>query len=239
MPSAPIFTAQTFDLLTAIAHTPTAAFYHDHKAEFKLHVERPLQELMQRATVRLPIMLRDRMETKRNIFSRILKNDFGRGGAWDNYWGAFYPKGSRRVADCQLAVWMDRNRVGISFYINDYGALPRERFRQNCAQHRLILLDLLTPLVRNPLIQLARDGRTRIDDQGHLAPEQPMDWNEWLADPAQGDYWAFVSFRPADIISMPASELEDWIVQLHSDYFPLALLSIEADPLQQIEAYLA
>ncbi len=243
MTLAPIFTPETFDLLAAIARTPTAAFYLDHKADFKQHVEAPLHALMHRAGARLPEMVRARMEMERGIFSRFLKNDFGHGGAWANYWGAFYPKGSRRIVDAQLAVWMDQHRVGISFYINDYGVLPRERFRRNCARFRAELSSahgarLLAHLIENPGILLARGGQTVLDGQGYLRPEQPMTWEAWLDDPASGDYWAFVAFRPREILAMPGEELVDWVVRLHADYFPLALLAMDEEPIPLIEAYL-
>ncbi len=235
---ASLFTPETFDLLSAIARTPTAAFYLDHKAEFKQHVEAPLQALLRQSTQRMPEMVRARMETERNLFSRFLKNDFGHGGAWANYWGALYPKGSRRIADAQLAVWMDRRRVGVSFYINDYGKLPRERFRRNCARFQSVLPGLLRHLVENSRIMLARDGRTQFDAQGYLVPEQPMRWAEWLADPAAGDYWAFTSFRPEDVLVLPAAELVAVTSSLLADLFPLALLSMDEEPLANIRAYL-
>ncbi len=238
MDLAPIFTPETFNLLAAIARTPTAAFYLKHKVDFKQYVEAPLQSLMRQAGARLPEMVRARMEMERGVFSRFLKNDFGHGGAWANYWGAFYPKGSRRIVDAQLAVWIDQHRVGISFYINDYGILPRERFRRNCARFRAKLPALLAPLIENPRILLARDGRTMLDEQGYLHPEQPMTWDGWLGDPASGDYWAFVSFRPRDVLAMPGEKLIDLVAHLHADYFPLALLAMDEEPISLIEAYL-
>lgn len=234
----PFFTPETFALLDAIARAPSAAFYLDHKADFKRYVEAPLQNLLRQAGARLPQMVRARMEMERNLFSRFLKNDFGHGGAWANYWGAFYPRGSRRIADAQLAIWMDRSRLGISFYINNYGRLPRERFRRNCARFSGILPGLLRHLVENPRIYLARDGRTRLDEQGQLLPEQPMTWEEWLEDPAAGDYWAFASLRPRDVLAMPGEELVSLAAALLADYFPLALLSMDEEPLAAIKAYL-
>jgi 5-methylcytosine-specific restriction enzyme B len=239
MSSAPFFPLDTFDLLEAISRTPTAAYYLAHKDEFKQYVEGPLQGLMRAVGAKIPEMVRSRMELERGVFSRFLKNDFGRGGAWDNYWGAFYPKGSRRIYDTQLAVWIDRNKVGVSFYINDYGLLPRERFLRNCSRFRRELPGLLKPLVENPRIHLAWKGRTLLDEMGYLVPEQPMTWDRWLDNPADGDYWVFMAFRPEDVLVMPGNELVDITVRLHSDYFPLALLAMDEEPLAQIEAYLA
>lgn len=237
--TAPIFTTQTFEWLEAIAHQPTAAFYLANKEAFKTYIEHPLRGLMQQEAERLPGMLRSRFETRRNVFSRFLKNDFGHGGAWSNYWGAFYPLGSRRLADVQLAIWINRERLHISFYIGDYGVLPRERFARNCARYAGVLTDLLCGLVENRQIKLARGGRTRIDAGGYLEPEEPMTWAEWLADPAAGDFWAFVPIRPRDVIDLPGDALVRLAVQVHSDFFPLALLAMEEYPLPLIQSYLA
>jgi hypothetical protein len=115
---------------------------------------------------------------------------------------------------------------------------PRERFQRNCARFRTTLPGLLRYLLENECIHLARAGRTKLDEQGYLLPEQPMTWEEWLEDPAAGDDWAFVAFRPQDILSMPGDELVDRVVRLHTDYFPLALLAMVEEPLAAIEAYL-
>lgn len=233
-----VFTPATFELLAAIARTPTAAFYLSHKADFKQHVELPLQGLLRRSALRLPSMMRERLETERNLFSRFLKNDFGRGGAWSNYWGAFYPRGSRRLEDVQLAVWMNARRLGISFYIGDYGRLPRERFLRNVSRYRRILPDLLAELFANPRLLLSREGGEQIDEAGNLVPEHPITWEEWLDNPGRADYWVRVALTPAQALAASAEELEELTGQMHAAYFPLALLAMEENPLPVIEAYL-
>lgn len=232
-----VFTSATFDLLAAIARTPTAAFYLERKPLFQELVERPLQGLLRRVAVRLPGMMRDRLETQRNIFSRFLKNDFGRGGAWANYWGAFYPKGSRRIADVQLAVWMNAERVGISFYIGEYGPAPRERFLRNVRQHRRALPRLLGGLLADPRVLLSHGGEEVLDGAGRLIPVHPVTWTEWLDDPAAADFYARDALTPRQAVTLPGEALEDLVVALHAAYFPLALLAMEENPLPLMEAY--
>ncbi len=65
-----------------------------------------------------------------------------------------------------------------------------------------------------------------------------MNWAEWLADPAAGDYWAFAALRPQDVLAMPGGELVALVSTLLADYFPLALLSMDEEPLPGILAYL-
>lgn len=233
-----VFTATTFELLAAIARTPTAAFYMERKADFKAHVEQPLQGLMRRSALHLPVMMRERMETQRNLFSRFIKNDFGRGGAWSNYWGAFYPRGSRRLEDVQLALWINARRLGISFYIGDYARLPRERFLRNVKRYRQILPDLLADLVNDPHVLLSREGGEREDAAGNLVPEHPIGWSEWLDDPRSADFWVRVALSPAQAIAATTAELEALAIHMHAAYFPLALLAIEDNPLPVIDAYL-
>lgn len=233
----PAFSSLAFDLLRGIHAQPTVHYYHDHKADFREYVEQPLQRLMARVAVRLPAMAQSKLETRRNVFSRIPKNDFGRGSAWDNYWGAFYPKGSRRIMDAQLALWMDPWRLHASFYINDYGTAPRQRFVRNCMRFRDELPELLTSLLQDETILLAEEGRTVTDEAGRVIPQQAMTWDAWLDAPEHGDYWAFVPFTPAQVTIMPAQDLEDRIVHVFTEFFPLVLLASEEDPLPLMRAY--
>jgi len=234
----PIFTPDTFALLGQIERTPTAAFYLKHKPAFKEHVEEPLRWLVRAAAVRLPRMMRERLETERNLFSRFMKNDFGRGEAWAHYWGAFYPRGSRRLADLQLAAWLDRRRLGISFYIGDYARLPRERFLRNVARCRAVLPDLLgDDLLADPRILRARSGETGVDEEGNFYVPAPMTWEEWLDDPRAGGYWVFRALRPAEVLEMPGDKLAGLVAHTHAALFPLALLAMEEDPLPVLYAY--
>jgi len=77
------FDLTTFDLLSKLHHTPKKAVYDDHKQAFKSHLEEPFQNLMQEVAAQLPDLITDLMETRSRIFARILKNDWGRGGAGD------------------------------------------------------------------------------------------------------------------------------------------------------------
>lgn len=231
------FTPETFHLLNGLAQTPTAGYYRDHKAEIQQHIERPLQSLLLGAGEKLPSMMRERLEMRRNLFSRILKNDFGRGGAWASYWGAFYPKGSRRLVDVQLIAGINPQRYSISFFISDYAKIPRARFLRNAAALRPLLPDLLGHLIDNPRILLSREGRTFVDAEDNLVPEFPITWEEWLDDPKAAGYWLRVALHPRRVLAMAEQELQDLTAQTLADYFPLALLAIEEDPLPLMRAY--
>jgi len=233
-----IFSQETFQWLEAIHQHPTLSFYLTNRQAFRQFVEQPFQGLMRQAALQLPGFMRDHLETQRGIFSRFPKNDFGQGGAWDHYWGAFYPKGSRRIADAQLAVWLDRQRFHISFYIGPYGLTQRQRFKRNCSKYLDILPSLLRNLVENPRILLTWQGEEEVDTEGSIIAERLMSWEDWLSAPDQGDYLARIPFTSQAVLHIPGSNLVSQVADTLTAYFPLALLTTEEDPIPLIKAFL-
>jgi 5-methylcytosine-specific restriction enzyme B len=85
------------------------------------------------------------METEKGVFAKVLKNDYGRGGAWPFYWGAFYPKGGKRINDAQLSTVINKDQLEFGFFIGHYSGDQRVRFLDNCRQYREQLVALLEP----------------------------------------------------------------------------------------------
>ncbi|MEL6180175.1 MAG: hypothetical protein AAFS10_14540 [Myxococcota bacterium] len=107
------FTEHCFELLDALAAEPTKQLYLAHKASFRRHIEWPFQQVLFKVGELLPVPIQEVMETQEGLFGRFLKNDFGRGGTWDHYWGAFYPKGGKRIASAQLYVGLIAIRLSL------------------------------------------------------------------------------------------------------------------------------
>ncbi len=122
------FSIQAFELLMELDDNPTKDFYDANKIAFQQEVEEPFKRVMRQVADRLPLAVRDVMETQKRIFARFLKNDFGQGGAWPFYWGAFYPIGSKRSLDAQLSMWINRDFLEFGFYIGNYGSTQRVAF---------------------------------------------------------------------------------------------------------------
>jgi hypothetical protein len=108
-----VFSRDTFGLFKQLHENPTRKFYSDNKEAFKEKIENPFQGMFRLLAKQMPKNIANDLEIKKNLFSRILKNDYGRGGAWDYYWGAFYPKGGKRIKGAQLFAFLDKN--GLSF----------------------------------------------------------------------------------------------------------------------------
>ena len=96
------FQPAAFELLEGLHRAPTKAYCQEHKDELKSLVSEPFQHIFREVAGRLPAPIKILLETQSDLFSIFPKNDYGRGGAWDFYWGAFYPKGHKRTQDAQL-----------------------------------------------------------------------------------------------------------------------------------------
>lgn len=95
---------RTEEQLRELHKRPQVTFYNEHSSEFSSEVEKPLPVLMANVARALPPKILKGLETERRIFSRIPKNDYGRGGAWDFYWAHFIPRAAsaRLIPSCMF-----------------------------------------------------------------------------------------------------------------------------------------
>lgn len=228
---------RAFDLLEGLAKNPVRAYYSDRREEFKLHVESPFQELMQRVIALLPEPITSRMETEKGLFSRIPKNDYGRGGAWPFYWGALYPMGGKRTEDAQLILALLSKRLEAGFYIGEYGSETRKRFLKNVSRHR----DHLPEILKDLLSQhgLAFGERARQDaGTGALELDQEISWRDWLNDPGEAGIKVVRLLTPDEALKVKPDALAERVAETFQDLFPLVLLCISDEPLVEIRRYL-
>jgi len=148
-------------------------------------VEQPFQELMQQVAAQLPAPVCNAMETEKRIFSRILKNDFGQGGAWPFYWGAFYPKGGKRVEDAQLSLGIHPDQLHYGFYIGELGSEQRKRFQRNCRENRSVLSELLEDLISEESLLFGSEDVHSVTKDGQIISKATYTWSDFLSDPTQ------------------------------------------------------
>ncbi|MBM3861134.1 MAG: AAA family ATPase [Verrucomicrobia bacterium] len=225
------FTEETFALLAGLHANPTQKFYMANRNKFREHVEEPFQRLFRQVRDRLPAAIREAMETEKNIFARIPKNDYGRGGAWDFYWGAFYTKGGKRIKDAQLAMWMNHERFQASFYIGNYGSECRTRFDTNFEKYR----DELVSLLEHKLTGLGM-AFGYPDDVEPPMDHQVTSFAEWAKH--ELGYSIRKHFPKETVITMSAKELIQQVTDTFAAVFPLVLLAMSDDPMPAIRAYL-
>ena len=228
------WTSEAFELLEQIHLNPTKEFYSTHAEEFKQRLEKPFQQLLGAVGQRLRPEITELMETEKRIFSRIMKNDWGRGGAWDFYWGAFYPKGGKRTEAAQLFLGMHEDCLEFGFYIGEYGAEQRDRFTQSCSRHLEILEDILRkPLSRDDLVF----GETASTGDYRSKPVPGLKWNDWLNQVEQARIRAGVRLSRDEVLVMSDDTLAEKIADVFHDLFPLVLLATKDDPLTDIRRY--
>jgi 5-methylcytosine-specific restriction enzyme B len=206
------FDQRTFDLLEQLHRTPTAAFYQEHKAQFEEHVEGPMRALLLGAAERLSTEARDSLETRTRLFGRVTKNDYGRGGAWDYFWGALYPRGSRRIDAAQLFVWIDRSQLRFGFAIGELGGDAVATFRRRAREHA----GWLQATIGERLAEL----RVRFDD----GTDRTL--GDWLLDGAVTSPEAAVGLPSAEVIPMAAEELQARVAEVFDALFPLVQLTL-------------
>jgi len=220
------FTPQTFALLDGLRADPTKAFYQGQRDEFRTYLEGPFKQLLNDVANHLPWGMKTVLETQTRVISRILKNDFGRGGAWDFYWGAFYPKGSSRQQDAQLSLWINWERLEVGFYIGDNGKLVRERFAGNCRQYRETLLQWLSATLPEDLVY------------GKPGKKKQITLAEFLGNPAKHNFDISLVLPSDEILQIAASDLVARVADAFTRLFPFFLLAVLDDPLPAIEGHL-
>jgi 5-methylcytosine-specific restriction protein B len=176
------------------------------------------------------------MQTDKRLFSRFTKNDFGQGGAWDFYWGAFYQKGGKRTASAQLSMWINEEVLEFGSYIGDYGTKQRERFARNCRQYYEALLPIFEVLLSDDRILYgARETwLAGVDDTF----SSKFTLQEFLKNPAQANFDVSLVLSRNNVLELDGASLRDLVLTTYSQVFPLVLLALEDEPMPSIREFL-
>ncbi|MBW7882764.1 MAG: AAA family ATPase [Caldilineaceae bacterium] len=193
---------------------------------------------MRQVAERLPSPIRDYMETEARLFSRFLKNDFGQGGAWPHYWGAFYPKGSSRSRAAQLIMSINYRYLECGFYIGNYGTDYAKRFERNCAAHASILSETLAESIGETGLLFGSRGTFKIQADGTVTQERPGTLDAFLRAPSDFHFDVSHVIPARELLQLTEEELVARVAQVHARLFPLVLLAIHDDPLPAIAEYL-
>ena len=221
------FSARTFELLAGLTENPTRAFYSDNKDDFVAYLQNPFKRLLQSVPVELTPPMLKVLETERNIFSRILKNDFGRGGAWDHYWGAFFPKDQKRIAAAQLFAAIHRNRFEWGFYVGAHADQASAAFLGQVRRRREALRAILKAHIS--------EGRFLFGSQDGGLGGGTRSVDEWIDNLSEASLSARMSLTRDEALSLSETELRGHIARDFRELFPLLLIAIHDDPVTAIE----
>lgn len=233
------FTEETFDLLAQIDDEPTLDFYQAHKDAFVKYIEEPFKRIMYTVAERLPTSIIQLMETKKNLFGRFPKNDFGQGGAWPHYWGAFYPEGSKRSGGAQLLVSVKAPFLKSGFSIGHYGSEQRRRFELNCTRYLDSLTYLLGDVASDEHSIFGRQNEYQVEPDGAVVnlATRAYTLQDFLRNPSAVNCELFYVIPRHEVLQMSEEELVETVRRTLVRLFPLVLLATKDDPLPAIEAY--
>lgn len=231
------FSARTFELLEELRKAPAKATYADNKEDIQEFVENPLRELFEEVLSALPAPMLEVLETEKNLYSRILKNDWGKGGAWDFVWAAVFPKGTKRTEAAQLFVGLHHDCFQAGFYVGEYGTEPRRRFERNLERNGAWMASKVAPSWDNLGLLFGEQGG------GELATgsESASAWLRAQSAPGASEGTAVRAARtwsPSEVQASSRADLAATIRELFETLFPLVLLAVEADPQRAISSYL-
>lgn len=106
---------EVFAMLDRLREEPHIEQYQKEKPGVTDYLKDPFKRYRNDLVVNWVLPSRLDLETEKNVFSRLLKNDFGAGGCKDNLWLSFYRPGRRRLTDVQVShkIYPDGFTVGI------------------------------------------------------------------------------------------------------------------------------
>ena len=138
------------DGLAALARLkaePHIGRYQTEKAVLRTGIIEPFQRYRDDLALNWVIPNGLPFETEAGVFSRILKNDFGRGGSHHHLWMSFYRRPRKRLTDIQLshAVYPDAFRFGL--YAGDYARGLFQPARARLFREPDVALGLLNDLI--------------------------------------------------------------------------------------------
>ncbi len=225
-----LFKGQAFELLAELHENPTQEFYGSKREEFRQFVEEPIQRILKQVKERLSPPMLEALETEKKIFGKIPKNDWGKGGTWDFYWGAFYPKGSKRIEDSQLFLSISRKVLRFGFSIGAYGSTQRERFLNNCERYKEDLSLLFKDILRSDL-RFSSD----YTEKGTFVT---YSFTDWIKNPKAIGVDAAITLERPFAEKMQEIEIVGDVSEIFKSLYPFVILALSNDPMPEITEYL-
>ena len=224
----PVFTSKGFELLAELSQNPFKTTYEAKKEDYENYVKKPLKELLQAVIQKLPDEISESMKTDTGLFSRIGKNDFGQGGAWDFYWGAIYDPGSKRTQSVQLFCMVNKDGLKIGFSLGSQAAKSyKEQFTKNVNEHMTELTELLADPLSMEGLLFEIDG------------DYSKKWQDWIVN-SEAKEWQDVEYKLTvdDACRFSRTELVELTLEVFESLFPLVILAVNDDPVPQIMDFL-
>lgn len=173
------FHPEAFAVLERLRTQPHIEQYRKQKAGIRTYLKEPFKRYRDDLVVNWVLPNRLDFETERNVFSRLLKNDFGAGGCHHHLWMSFYRPGTRRLADWQLTHSINPDGFVAGLYVGGYATEPLTQALSQIAAAPERFLDLINLLLGNSGWQFSyayatgkEKVRRRYSEQLDVLPEE-------------------------------------------------------------------
>ena len=141
------WSTEAFAILDRLRAHPHIDQYRAEKPGIRERIKEPFKCYRNDLVVNWVLPNRLDLETEKNVFSRLLKNDFGAGGCKDNLWMSFYRPGRTRLKDVQVTHRISPDGFHVSLFVGGYAKdllqQAKERIARAPSRYRALLNPLL------------------------------------------------------------------------------------------------
>jgi len=139
---------EAFELLDRLRAHPHIDQYQQEKPGVYDYVKNPFKRYRNDLVVNWVLPNRLDFETEKNVFARLLKNDFGAGGCKDNLWMSFYRPGRKRLKDVQISHNLSPDGFDVGLFVGGYANDLLEDAQARIEQAPGRYLALMNPLLQ-------------------------------------------------------------------------------------------
>lgn len=137
-----------FEMLDRLRAEPHIDQYEKEKPGITNLLKDPFRRYRDDLVVNWVLPNRLDFETERNVFSRLLKNDFGAGGCHDHLWMSFYRPTTRRLEDVQITHRVSPDGFAVGLYVGAYGTELLKQAKRRIVDAPTTYLDLVNGLLQ-------------------------------------------------------------------------------------------
>ena len=168
----PGFNGEAFEILSRLRADPNVAQYRMEKEAIQREIMEPFRLFRDDLVVNVVLPNHLPLETERNVFSRLLKNDFGAGGSHSHVWMSFYRPDRSRLADLQPFHGIEPDGFYSGLHVGGRDRSIVRNARDAFAREPDVLRDQLNELLRQPgwTFSVSRGSGTRKEEYEVSAP---------------------------------------------------------------------
>lgn len=144
------FAEGAFRILDRLREHPHIEQYHLERERVDLYIKQPFKDYRDAIVMGAVLPNRLNLETERNVFSRLLKNDFGRGGSHHHFWMSFYRPGLTRLRDLQLIHSMHPDAFHVGVSASKVSPSVHRNLKRTIERSPDEFAELIDPFVHNP-----------------------------------------------------------------------------------------